>query len=366
MRSLLAPSILLALLSACAGTPAHIEEPVPPPPPPPRALDAGVDAPPTLSIYEDEVAPEGAACSSTSECGEGAMCRGPAGCGASWACGEALACGEDRVAYCDCEGVTFYAQSGCAGRPYLHTGACESTALASIEFGLPRGDEPIVNEDRICQSNADCGRGEVCYGRSGCGVTLRCERVRGCAGPRATFCSCDGETFEASASCPGRAYVRRGACDGMLASAAPDAGTSTSAGGTAVASRPDGGTVVASARPDAGRPDAGVSVASAAPDAGARWTQTTLADGSRTCRTNRDCRGTEVCAGDSGCGETWTCRRQRDVARSGGSCNRDTQYFCDCRGESFTASMDCPGRLYAHRGSCAIDAYIELSGGTTH
>lgn len=364
MRPLLASSISLLLLSACAGAPARIEEPDRPPPPPARALDAGIDAPAILEIYEDETAPAGAACTSTGECLGDQMCRGPAGCSGEWACGEALTCGEDRVAYCDCEGVTFYAQSGCAGRPYSHTGACASTALASLEFGLPRGDEPIVDEDRICQSNADCGRGEVCYGPSGCGVTLRCQRVRGCAGPRATFCSCDGETFEASTVCPGRNYVRRGACDGMLASADPDAGTGPT--GTAVTGRPDAGVAIASARPDAGRPDAGIAVASRAPDAGVRWTQTVTDDGARTCRTHRDCRGTEVCAGPAGCGETWTCQRQRDVARSGGTCNRDTQYFCDCTGESFTASMDCPGRLYSHRGSCAIDAYIELSGGTTH
>jgi len=365
VRSFCSISLLLVLTSACAGTPAHIEEPEPPPPPPPpRVLDAGLDAPPTLEIYEDHAAPDGDACMVPSECGEGQMCRGPAGCGATWACGEALTCGEDRVAYCDCEGITFYAEAGCAGRPYLHTGACESTALASLEFGLPRGDEPIVNEDRICQSSADCARGEVCYGPSGCGVTLRCERVRGCAGPRATFCSCDGETFTASTVCPGRAYVRRGVCDdGMLASAGTDAGVSS---GTAVTGHPDSGMAVASARPDAGRADAGVAVASSTPDAGVRWSQEVTAEGERTCRTHRDCRGTEVCAGPAGCGETWTCQRQRDVARVGGTCSRDTQYFCDCTGESFTASMDCPARLYSHRGSCAVDAYIELSGGTTH
>src|SRR5690606_11868939 len=147
--------------------------------------------------------------------------------------------------------------------------------------------------------------------------TLRCERVRGCAGPRATFCSCDGETFTASAVCPGRSFVRRGACDGMVASGGPDAGTSgagSSEVGTAVTGRPAAGVAVATARRDAGRPDAGVAVATRTPDAGVRWAQTGTEDGARTCRTHRDCRGTEVCAGPAGCGETWTCQRQRDVA----------------------------------------------------
>ena len=143
-------------------------------------MDAGVDAPSGPVVYEDTEAPDGSPCTGPSECSGDSMCRGPRGCMTEWACGAPLSCGEDRIAYCDCENVTFYALSGCPGRPYAHVGACEVEALAELEFGLPRGDEPITTADRVCASSADCRRGEVCYGPSGCGTTWRCERVRGC------------------------------------------------------------------------------------------------------------------------------------------------------------------------------------------
>jgi hypothetical protein len=358
--------VALALgAAACSGTTRRVEAPQSLPPPVRRELDAGVDAPTAPAVYEDEATPDGSPCAGPSECSEGRMCRGPRGCMSDWACGEPITCGADRIAYCDCEGITFYAFSGCAGRPYAHVGACDSNALAEVELGIPDGDEPITEADRICESNADCRRGETCFGPSGCGVTLRCQRVRGCAGPRETFCSCEGETFTASAACPGRSYLRRGECEGMIARTEPelDAGAD---GGARVAIRDgldagvpssggrDGGSrVVASAR------DAGA-LAAAAPDAGARWASTTLADGSHTCRTNRDCRRPEVCTGAPGCGEVWTCRRPVEA------CMSDTQYFCDCERETFTASMTCPGRPFAHRGSCAIDQLLDLAGGSTH
>lgn len=351
--------LLLSLLAACSGTPRRVEAPELPPPVR-HEPDAGVDAPMGPVVYEDETTPDGSPCSGPSECSEGRMCRGPRGCMADWACGEALTCGEDRIAYCDCEGVTFYAYSGCAGRPYAHVGACESDALASVELGIPDGDEPLTSADRICTSNAECRRGETCFGPSGCGVTWRCQRVRGCGGPRETFCSCEGETFTASAACPGQNYLRRGECEGMVASADPSAPDAGMDGGTriAAASVPDAGRPDAGTRVVATAPDAGSRVATAAPDAGARWTSTITAEGEHTCRTNRDCRRPEICVGAMGCGEVWTCQRPETA------CMADTQYFCDCERETFTASMNCPGRAYAHRGSCAIDELVDLAGGS--
>lgn len=361
MRSVLA--VVAVLLAACSGTPPRVVEPEPERGP----LDAGVDAPPpdAPTVYEDEAAPDGPACFGSGDCESGTACRGPRGCHAAWACGAPVACGDDRIAYCGCDGTTFYAASGCPGRPYEHPGACNDHALAEVELGIPDYDELPTTEDRLCTSSADCRRGEVCYGPSGCGVTLRCHRVRGCGGPRETFCGCDGETFEASAACPGRAYLRRGECDGVLASLEPDAGTRVASApdagtdaGTRVASRPDagvdGGTRIAV------RPDAGTRVAMA-PDAGPPTTE----DGRRICRSNRDCRRPEICAGPPGCGEIWTCTSPRDVVE-GGRCETDTQYFCDCERETFVASMTCPGRPYAHRGSCEIDRLLDLAGGSTH
>ena len=37
----------------------------------------------------------------------------------------------------------------------------------------------------------------------------------------------------------------------------------------------------------------------------------------------------------------------------------------DCQGRDFRASMFCPGRTYAHRGSCEIDRLLDLSGAAT-
>lgn len=342
--------ISLGLLVACSGTPRRATEPEPEPAP----MDAGVDAPAPDAplVYEDETAPDGPSCTRTADCESGLACRGPRGCRTDWACGAPVVCGDDRIAYCGCDGTTFYAASGCPNQPYDHVGACEDGALAEVEYGIPDYDELPTTEDRICTTNADCRRGETCFGPSSCGATLRCQRVRGCAGRRETFCGCDGETFEAPSACPGRAFLRRGECEGAVAVAVaeiPDAGTDA---GTRIASRPDAGV------------DGGVRVASR-PDAGTDAGPEMTADGRRVCRSNRDCRRPEICAGPPGCGETWTCTSPRDVVE-GGRCETDTQYFCDCERETFVASMTCPGRMYAHRGSCEIDRLLDLAGGSTH
>ncbi|HJL14098.1 MAG TPA: hypothetical protein RMH99_00510, partial [Sandaracinaceae bacterium LLY-WYZ-13_1] len=64
------------------------------------------------------------------------------------------------------------------------------------------------------------------------------------------------------------------------------------------------------------------------------------------CTSNRDCPRGQVCQGPEGCGVEWRC------ARPAQRCVADTQYFCSCDGETFTASMTCPGRPHRHRGSC--------------
>lgn len=331
MRAWLA--LLVCVLAACGGPtrradpppPTHVDPPPPPPPPPPSEP---VETLPT--IPEDTAAPEGgASCLHTSECSAGEACRGAPGCVSPWACGAPRECGSEHVAYCDCDGVTFHAPSGCPGRTYAHVGPCEDPGIADASYGLPDGDEPITQRDRTCTSSADCRGGEICYGPPGCGMEWRCERARGCArGGRSDFCSCDGETFRGLRNCPGQPYTRVGACDEVIASVPPphDAETSTTTPTTTTAT-----TTATSSE-----------------------TSAPLAPGQ--CRTNRDCRRGEVCAGGAGCGDPWTCIRRTE------RCNPDTQYFCDCEGETFTASMTCPSRPYAHRGSCAIDQVIDLAG----
>jgi hypothetical protein len=72
----------------------------------------------------------------------------------------------------------------------------------------------------------------------------------------------------------------------------------------------------------------------------------TPAPAERPWTTNGDCPRGQACEGAAGCDEPWRCVRPR------AACSNDTQYFCGCGGESFRASMSCPGRPYRHRGSC--------------
>ncbi|MDW8246563.1 MAG: hypothetical protein RMJ84_08290, partial [Sandaracinaceae bacterium] len=281
---------------------------------------------------EDELPPEGPPCGSNEDCSVGKQCRGPSGCKVQWACGEAKVCGEDRVAYCDCDGVTFFAPRGCPGRPYRHIGACELGALAQAgELGSPPGDEPWTNRDRICQSDADCTRGRRCYGPPGCGVPWRCERVRGCGSAQEEFCGCDGQSFRANRLCPGRPYAHRGPCgEGeAIAGAMPQLQSPQLTRG------------MGSDSPFSYPPHhESIPHASSSPDG--------VSPEGRPCQTHRDCPKGELCIGPQGCEVTWTC--QKATYR----CNPDTQVFCDCQGRTFRASMNCPSRPYAHRGSCEL------------
>lgn len=336
--------ILSGFVLACSGTSRHVDPPPEPPqapPPEPELVAEPVEE--VMTVPEDTTSPTGPACTRTSECTSGLACRGAPGCTTEWACGAPReGCGPEHVAYCNCDGVTFHALAGCPDRTYAHVGPCEDPGIADASFGVPNGDEPIVQRDRTCSSNAECRGGEICYGPPGCGMDWRCERARGCArGGSASFCSCGGETFTAQRRCPGQPYARVGACDEVLASAQTPHVTTTA---IATASATTTTSAAASATASATRVTATPAHPPLPP----------LAPG--TCRTQRDCQRGEVCAGPSGCGDPWSCIRRTET------CNPDTQYFCDCQGESFTASMTCPSRPYAHRGSCAIDRVIDLSG----
>lgn len=335
----------------------------------PRALpfDAGTPSEqtesvePGLHVPEETAAPAGEACMSSATCGAGQQCRGAPGCGTGWACGAARECLSETVAYCDCEGSTIYAPGGCPGRPYAHLGPCGrlgEVVASGTELGLPDWDEQPTSEDRICESNADCGRLETCLGIAGCATEWRCVRARGCSRERVSFCGCDGESFVASATCPGRPFVHRGECRGeALARGEP---ARLDAGVSAMRSLDAGTPPLArsAARPGV---DAGVPTPARTPtpiiDGGTpRIATTAVAPGARVCQTNRDCPRSEICQGPPGCGMQFTC------APPERECIRDTQVFCDCAGRDFRASMFCPGRPYAHRGSCEIDRLMDLSG----
>lgn len=67
----------------------------------------------------------------------------------------------------------------------------------------------------------------------------------------------------------------------------------------------------------------------------------------RSCVSNNDCRGGELCDGPPGCGVRWTCV-------SGRACTADSAPFCGCDGRVFYGSSSCPGQPYQNRGLCGI------------
>lgn len=77
---------------------------------------------------------------------------------------------------------------------------------------------------QACFDGGECQSG-VCEGQ-GCGVDQPGHCVaatRVCHGAEQPFCSCNGETFNAPADCPGQPYERRGACAPAPGTSAPAA-----------------------------------------------------------------------------------------------------------------------------------------------
>ncbi|MFK7988125.1 MAG: hypothetical protein AB8I08_19045 [Sandaracinaceae bacterium] len=332
------------LLASCGGTP-----PPPPEPPPPAAAPAPPPAPepPAPPTLEEDAAPDGGAmCGASSECEGEQQCRGPAGCGADWACGEPRECGDETVSYCGCDNFTFYAQANCPGRPYQHTGPCEALGN-EIDY-----EPEAVEGSQMCQSDDDCGRGYVCVGSAGCTTYWTCVRrwrVRPrCRRREARYCSCEGETISAAENCPGEPIAHAGYCAGdepVVATAEPEPPPPVEPPVVTpppVAPPPPVEPPVAVVPPPVEPP---VVVppppveppAPLEPPPPPRYV---------VCTSNRDCGRGEVCQGPVGCGVEWRCGRPEE------RCIADTQRFCSCDGETFAASMTCPGRPHAHRGSC--------------
>ncbi len=154
------------------------------------------------------------ACVSSSDCPRGQECGGPEGCGVAWTCqaSSGRGCTDDLAPFCGCDGVTFRGSSSCPLRPYSHRGEC-----ATVVDGGPAPG--------ACRGNVDCPANHICVGPDGCGVPWNCRRVAdtSCTRDLAPFCACDGGTFMASSTCPGRPFLHRGAC----AVSTPDAGPTT-------------------------------------------------------------------------------------------------------------------------------------------
>lgn len=100
-----------------------------------------------------------------------------------------------------------------------------SEAEPASDDGQASADEirsPGEAPSTACNTKADCPTGHVCEGQ-GCGdLEGRCAPPdRMCTRDLRTYCSCDGETFRGSGSCPGRRYSREGPCDGTAPDPAP-------------------------------------------------------------------------------------------------------------------------------------------------
>ena len=95
----------------------------------------------------------------------------------------------------------------------LLTSACLSSS-GSPPPEQKAGSAPLAagSDGSACKTAGDCTSG-ICEGQ-GCGeelgVCVAANRV--CSTDARTYCGCDGITFQASGSCPGRRYAALDAC----------------------------------------------------------------------------------------------------------------------------------------------------------
>nr|MBK7067032.1 hypothetical protein [Deltaproteobacteria bacterium] len=165
-----------------------------------------VDVPPVIDVPRT--------CTSSADCAGGTVCLGPEGCAIPWTCQPALGrpCTDDLSPFCGCDGRTYYGSSSCPSQPYLYRGSCDGPP-PPVDAGPP---------PRTCQGNVDCAAGSMCTGPEGCGIPWTCQPAPPCTRDLTSYCVCDGTSFMASSTCPGRPYLRRGACG--IIPPPPDAG----------------------------------------------------------------------------------------------------------------------------------------------
>lgn len=176
-----------------------------------------------------------------------------------------------------------------------------------------------------CTTSAQCGDGMTCTGEPGCGEPWTCQPARPCTRDLVVFCSCDGESFRASSTCPGRPVRHRGPCEGAPPPPSPPAGTVTGPRPTPGGIQPtpaEVGTVGDDSSP--------------------------VAPGGR-CTQSSDCTADHMCLGNEGCSNGMTCQPRRP-------CTRDLALFCGCDGEVFRSSSSCPSAPFINRGPCQSDA----------
>ena len=85
--------------------------------------------------------------------------------------------------------------------------------VASAGGKTPAGSGKGVRDGGACDSGDQCASG-ICEGQ-GCGADKKgvcMSQNRRCTRDLRAYCGCDGQTFRASGSCPGRRYSARAAC----------------------------------------------------------------------------------------------------------------------------------------------------------
>lgn len=107
--------------------------------------------------------------------------------------------------------------TGDAGTPPAGGTACTMEAKrcadgTQVGRSGPRCDFAPCPEPKDCKSNADCDKDQICTGEAGCEKPLHCVKNVPCTRDLATYCGCDGTTFQGSGSCPTKPWKKRGAC----------------------------------------------------------------------------------------------------------------------------------------------------------
>lgn len=162
------------------------------------ASAGGVVAPPRGAV--------GSACDTAADCETG-VCEGE-GCdpGRGRCAAKNRSCTRDRRAYCGCDGNTFYSSGSCPGRRFASRGICGAA-------GGGGGGAKLAADGAACKVAGDCESG-ICEGQ-GCGegtLGVCVSKKRPCTADLRAYCGCDGVTFRASSSCPGRRYAARSEC----------------------------------------------------------------------------------------------------------------------------------------------------------
>ena len=98
--------------------------------------------------------------------------------------------------------------------PTAPTGTFTPPILTAVPASTTPSLSPVkpITPVKVCKSSADCAQGERCNFVPGCGTPSQCVPDTGCTKDLVPYCGCDGKVFEASGTCPGLAFSKKGGC----------------------------------------------------------------------------------------------------------------------------------------------------------